>query len=129
MPQTRKIVATLLLLASVTSAKMMQNPVRVRVNAELLKDVFHKQDQDLINVFQNLSLGDHALGGDHTIKDFQVAFLPKTGAHDDFDYHLSLDESKFIGIETEGLKFSGMGKIVHGGNAEGEDFTIEGPVS
>lgn len=118
-----------MLVTSMASAKMMQNPVRVRLNSELLKDIFHKQDQDLINVFQNLNLGDLELSADLKIKDFSVNFQPKSGKHDEHDYHLSLDQNSFIGIETSELKFTGKGKIVHGDNAEGEEFTMEGPVS
>ena len=65
---SRKVLGALMLLASVTyGAKMLHNPLRVRVNSELIKNVFHKRDQDLLKLIDNLDLGNFALG-DATIQ-------------------------------------------------------------
>ena len=48
---------------------------------------------------------------------------------EDFDYKLSLDQSKFLGIESDNIKISGKGQLVHAGQEESEDFHLEGPVS
>ena len=44
--------------------------------------------------------------------------------------HVSLDDKTFIGVETQDLKFKGLGYIVHGSGAESqrEPFTVEGPI-
>jgi len=89
--------------------------------------VFHKRDQDMLKIFQNVNLGNYALSGDASIEGLSVSFEPKDGSRDQFDYKLSLDQTKFIGIESDNMKVWGTGKIVHGGNSE--DFSIEGPVS
>ena len=114
-----------LLVMSVQAGPFVQNPLRVRVNSELIRNVFHKRDQDILKVFQNVDLGTFNLG-DANIESFKVSFEPYNGERDQFDYKLSLDQSKFIGIESDNMKILGNGKIVHGGNSE--DFTIEGPV-
>lgn len=82
------------LLASVASAgKFLHNPLRVRVNSELIKGVFHKQDQDLLKLLENIELGDYALG-DAQIKGLSVTLAPsKDLSRDDFNYRLSLDQA------------------------------------
>jgi hypothetical protein len=95
----------------------------------LIKGVFHKQDQDLLRLLENIDLGDYALG-DAQIKGLSVTLAPhKDLSREDFNYRLSLDQSKYLGIESDELHLSGTGKIVHDGNADGEDFTLSGPVS
>lgn len=103
--------------------------MKIRVNSDLIKGIFHKQDQDLLRLLENIELGDYALG-DAQIKGLTVTLAPhKDLAHEDFNYRLSLDQSKDLGIQSNELFISGTGKIVHSGNAEGEDFTISGPVA
>lgn len=122
-----KIFGALMLLLSLTQAtKMLQNPLRVRLNSNLLRQLFHKKDQDLNRLFQNIELGDYSLGHSE-IKDLKISFEPITGLPEDFDYRLSLDENTFLGIESDNLKIRGAGTINHG-DSVGEEFTIEGPV-
>jgi hypothetical protein len=75
-------------------------------------------------------LGDYALG-DAQIKGLSVTLAPsKDLSLDDFNYRLSLDQSHYLGIESDELILTGAGKIVHNSNEEsGEDFSITGPVS
>jgi hypothetical protein len=121
--------AFLLLTATVTdAAKMLHNPLRVRVNSELIKSVFHKKDQDILNVLKDIELGTYSLG-DSSIKGLQVSFEPLSGNVEDFDYKLSLDQSKFLGIESDNIKIRGSGQIVHAGQETAEPFTVEGPAS
>jgi hypothetical protein len=57
---------------------MLSNPVRIRVNNELIKNVFHKRDQDLLKLIDNLDLGTFPLG-DAEIKNLKVSFKPLSG--------------------------------------------------
>lgn len=83
-----------------------------------------------MKVLENIPLGDFALGTEATIKGLSVSLTPTEGiAHDDFNYRLSLDESKFLGIEADDLYLKGTGQIVHAGSESGEEFTLEGPVT
>ena len=128
---SRKVLGALLLLFSVSqAAKMLHNPLRIRVNNELISNVVHKKDQDLLKLVTDLELGTFALG-DASIKGLQVSFEPASGFHEDFDYKLSLDQSKFLGIQSDNIKLRGKGQLVHAGQdeANAEEFTIEGPVS
>jgi hypothetical protein len=79
-----------------------------------LKGVFHKKDQDLLKLFENLNLGDYDLSSSHKIKDLTISLLPKSGSTDEFDYNLSLDMKSFIGLESKDLKLTGKGSIQHG---------------
>ena len=117
-----KLLGFLLLLFTASQAgKMLHNPLRVRVNSDLIKNVFHKKDQDLLNLVKNLEIADHTLS-DFSIKGLQVSFEPAGGEHDEFNYHLSLDKSKFLGLQSESMKVRGSGKVEHGGIEE--DFSI-----
>ena len=133
MSATKKILGMLCLLMAATTqaSKMLHNPLRVRLNSELIKQVFHKKDQDLLNVLHNIPLGDFALGANEaTIKGLSVSLEPVEGvSHDEFNYRLSLDQETFLGIEADELYLRGTGQIVHAGSETGEEFTLEGPVS
>jgi hypothetical protein len=94
-----KLIGFLMLLFTASQAgKMLHNPLRVRVNSDLIKNVFHKKDQDLLNLVKNIEIADHTLSEDFAIKGLQVSFEPAGGEHEEFNYHLSLDKSKFLGL-------------------------------
>ena len=77
---------------------------------------------------EDIELGDYSLGHNQ-IKGLKVSFSPLDGSHDEFDYKLSLDQEKFLGIESDKLRLHGSGRIVHGTEeGEGEEFSIDGPV-
>ncbi len=112
---SRKVLGALMLLVSATyAAKWLHNPLRIRVNNELISNVFHKRDQDLLKLISNLELGTFAIG-DASIQGLQVSFEPLSGFVEDFDYKLSLDQSKFLGIESDNIKIRGKGQLVHAG--------------
>jgi hypothetical protein len=77
--------------------------MRLRVNSELLKDVFHKKDQRVLELFEDLKVSDYQLGADHKIRDIKVTISPVNGKQEDFDYNLSLDTKTFVGVEGKGL--------------------------
>ena len=130
MALSRKVVGALMLLFSASyAANWLHNPLRIRVNNELVSNVFHKRDQDLLKLVSDLDLGAFALGDHASIKGLQVSFEPASGFVEDFDYKLSLDQSKFLGIQSDNIKIRGTGQLVHAGQEEPEEFTIEGPVS
>jgi len=68
----------------------------------------------MLRVLQDIELGTFKLGSDANIENFQVSFEPIKGERDEFDYKLSLDQSKYIGIESDNIKIRGTGKISHG---------------
>lgn len=123
---TRSAVTTLLIsLAMLTMdsySKPLSSPLRVRFNSELMKDIFYKKDQEILNIFANISLGEFDLKDGNLIKDVRVNIIPQNEKLEDFNCHLSLDEKKFLGLEANELKFKGIGEIVHG---EGESKTTE----
>jgi hypothetical protein len=45
------LAAAALLAVSVQAGPFVQNPLRVRLNSELIRNVFHKRDQDILKVF------------------------------------------------------------------------------
>ena len=127
MATTLALLVSLALMTPETQAKAITSPLKVRFNSQLIKDVFYKSDQSILNVFANISLGQFDLQNGHVIRDANVSFVPKSGDLKDFDYHLSLDESKFIGVESSDLKFQGVGEILVGETVH--TFDITGPVT
>ena len=74
-----KILAVMMFLSLTANAsKMLHNPLRIRVNSALIKSVFHKQDQDLLRLLENIELGDYALG-ESQIKGLSVTLSPADG--------------------------------------------------
>lgn len=90
----------MLLMTVTEAAKMLKNPLRIRINSELISNVFHKKDQDLIRLLQDIELGDYALG-DNKIKGLKISFEPSIGALEDFDYKLSLNQDNYLGMESD----------------------------
>ena len=100
--------------------------MRARFNANLLRDIFHKSDHDILNVFANISLGELDLKNGYLVKNAVVDFIPENGEVKDFNFHISLDEKKFLGLEGSNIKFKGVGQMEKG--EEVHSFEIEGPV-
>lgn len=94
---------------------MLHNPLRIRLNNELISNVFHKKDQDLLKLVTDIELGTFTIGDHATIQGLQVSFEPASGFIEDFDYKLSLDQSKFLGIQSDNIRLRGKGQIVHAG--------------
>jgi hypothetical protein len=125
--KANRVLVVVCLLAALASSEMLQSPLRIRLNSDLLKGIFHKKDQEMLKIFENMKLGDHELSPSLKIKDLEVSLVPKTGSLDEFDYNLSLDMKTFIGVESDDLKLVGKGQIMHD-DGKSEDFTIEGPI-
>lgn len=60
---------------------------------------------------KDISLGEHFLKDGLRIYDVKGSLMPKNEKYDDFNFQLSLDEDKFLGIESQELKFKGKGEI------------------
>lgn len=54
-------VGVALLLSTMVASEMLQSPLRVRINTELIKSIFHKKDQEIMQLFDNIQLGEHEL--------------------------------------------------------------------
>jgi len=80
---TTRIVTTATALFAVCSliglshqSESVTSPLRARFNANLLRDIFQKSDQDILNVFANISLGELDLKNGYLVKDAVVNFVP-----------------------------------------------------
>ncbi len=111
-----------------------ESPLRLRINAELIKSVFRKHDQELLELFKDIKLGDYHSGDDHLIKDLSVTFLPSLVSKDDYDNYISMNKEEFLGIESRDIKLVGSGSILHENKGEdnaeaaAETFTFEAPI-
>ena len=112
--------ATIFLLsvaATLVLSEMVQPPLRLRVNTDLIQRVFHKKDQDLLLLLTDLHIGDVA-----DVKDLTVSLEPASGDIEKFDVDLVLSEPPLLGLEGRGLVVKGRGK-------SGEtEVTVEGKV-
>ena len=73
-------------------------------------------------MLKDLPLGAFPQAG---IDALSVSLEPISGAAEDFNYHLSLDHSKFLGLESENMRFTGKGSFSQNGG-EAEPFEVEG---
>ncbi len=108
------LVLLLLGLTSQILAEPLESPLRLKFNGNLLKNIMLKQDQDILGMFSNIQLGDFPLEGDISLNNVTLSFVPQSGDLENFDHHISFDESEFIGFESTELKFVGNGFVKHG---------------
>jgi hypothetical protein len=121
------LVVLLGLLSIGSQAKTVTSPLKVRFNSDLIRDIFYKSDQDILNIFANISLGELDLQNGLLVREANVSLIPKSGDMKQFNYDLSLDETKFLGVDTKDLVYRGRGEILQGETVH--EFEIEGPVS
>lgn len=62
----------------------LHSPLRLRINADLLRGIFHRRDQEILNVFANMSLGyvDFAEEGAEKgsmVSEMEVSLVPVEG--------------------------------------------------
>ena len=107
---------------STVEAAPAQPPIQARVNVPLLTRIFHKRDQQVLNVMKDMSLASQ--DGAATKFDGVVAsVVPKEGIkQEDFDFDLHI-ESEYLGAESDKLTFEGKGTY------DGTAFTFSGPIS
>lgn len=100
------LLSTLLAVSQVSSAPI-ESPLRIRLNSDLLKTMFNKNDDQLLELFRNVSLQPSEAaeeGSNLNIKEVLVSL--ETDA-EKFDFDISLDESTFFGVESKELKLVG----------------------
>jgi hypothetical protein len=104
-----------------SKADPVREPVRLRLNADLIKTVFHSGDQHILDVFQELEWEE----SDGPLKDFIGSITTINGvdpAKYDFDIILNDPDKKFIGVEGSNLRFIGKAKY------EDKEYAFEAPV-
>jgi hypothetical protein len=110
------------------------SPLKIKINSDLIKTVIHKRDEEFLDLFKDMSLGDFNLdvleeSEELRLKQMNVSFLPMQGEMHEYDHYVSLNQDDFIGIECRNLKFKGTGVLYHGDvKLNGESFEYEGPV-
>jgi hypothetical protein len=107
---------------STVDAAPVQSPIQARVNVPLLAGIFHKRDQQVLNVMKNMALASED-GVATKFADVVASVVPKEGtAVEDFDFDLHVD-SEYLGAESDKLAYEGKGTY------DGAAFTFSGPVS
>ena len=87
-----------------------------------------KKDQELLALFSNMNLGSFSINEDLVLNNVSLSFMPIHVPVEDYDHHISFDETTFIGMEEKDVKFVGNGSVSHSINGEIETFDFEGPV-
>ena len=111
---------TLFLLVLSSKAAPIQSPVRVRMNANLLRSLMLKKDQEMLDLFADMKIGSFALKDDLILNNVILSFVPISVPVEEYDHHISFDEETFIGFEEKDMKFVGRGSISHAINGEEE---------
>ena len=77
-----------------------QAPLQGRINTELISTVFHKRDQEILNVLKNMQIA-----GDSKFTDVTATIVPISSikfADFDFDLHMEKD---YMGAESSKLVY------------------------
>lgn len=99
-------------------AAPVQSPFQGRINTDLLRTVFHKRDQEVLNVVKDMKFISNA-----QFTDVTASIIPAKDINfDDFDFDLHLQKD-YMGAESKKLVYEGAGKY------NGADFTFSGPVN
>lgn len=76
-----------------------QAPLQGRINTELISNVFHKRDQEILNVLKDMQLN-MADSGDSKFTDVSASIIPaKDIKFDDFDFDLHM-EKEYMGAQS-----------------------------
>jgi hypothetical protein len=100
------LLLTTLSLVSLVSSAPIESPLRVRLNTDLLKNMFNQNDEQLLEIFRNVSLHGSELEETSNLRIKEVLVSLET-ASEKFDFDVSLDEKTFFGIESKEIKLVG----------------------
>ena len=85
-------------------AAPVQAPFQGRINTELMASVFHKRDQEILNVLKDMHIA-----GDSKFTDVTATIMPaKDIKFADFDFDLHM-EKEYMGAESAKLYYEGKG--------------------
>ena len=94
-----------------SKADPIREPARLRLNADLLKTVFHSGDQRILDVFADLELQTEP---ETQLDEVKGSLLTNEGVDAekyDFDFYLNEPEKPFLGFGGSNLRFVGKGKF------------------
>ena len=104
-----------------TNADPIREPARLRLNADLIKTVFHSGDQRILDIFSDLEWEEP----DGLLQNFIGSITTVDGIDPenyDFEIFLNDPEKKFIGFEGKNLRFVGKAKY------DGVEYSFQAPV-
>lgn len=100
------------------SAEAVQSPLRARFNKDVLTNLVHKRDQEILGVFKDKDISNDASG----FPLLRASIVPKAGIeHDDFDFDLHISK-EYLGFESDKLQYKGSGVF------DGKAFEFSGPI-
>jgi hypothetical protein len=100
-----------------SQADPIREPARLRLNAELIKTVFHSGDQRILDIFTDLEWEEN----EGLLQEFIGSITTVQGVDPetyDFDIFLNDPTKKFIGFEGNNLRFLGKAKY------DGKDYAF-----
>ena len=72
-------------------------------------------------------MGEFGLNEEYSVRDVNASLSTQSGNKENFDFDLSLDEPKFLGIQTTELLLTGYGSLVKSDDTT-EHFEFEVPI-
>ena len=114
------------LLNSFTMANQVQNPLRLQMNSDVFRTLFHKGDQRMLEAFAGLKLSYLDKSEETKCPELNSAtysLITKEGVDfDSFDFNLGLDE--WLGFESTDLRLKGTVSM----GEDDREFAFELPV-
>ena len=102
----------------------VQDPVRLRMNSDIITTLFHKGDQRILDAFNDIKA---PAGDEDLVSGLQFSIeTPEGIERDAFDFQVSLynDPEDFLGFKTTELRVVGKGTLP----GDSSDFTFEVPI-
>ena len=107
-------------------ADKVEQPIRLKIDSNLLTSIFQKGDQRMFSAFADLEVDDVAAADETPLfSDLQVSVTTLEGIDpSSYDFDLSLNDAEkgFLGFQGLNLRVVGSGKL------QDTDFTFEAPV-
>ena len=101
-------------LTNLALCEQVDNPVKLRINSDIIKTLFHKGDQRILDAFQDIKVSpgeeEGAVFGD---LDFSVDTPPGV-SRDDYNFDVLIQDEKepdFLGFRGADLLVSGSGSL------------------
>lgn len=94
-------------------------PLKLRVNTDVIRNMFYSRDQDVFKSFTDVSINTDE---GSKLSDLVVSLSPKTGEVKDFNFNLSIAKDN-MGASSTNIKYHGSGKL------DGAEFTFSGLIN
>ena len=103
-------------LSHLSMGDQVQNPVRLRLNSDIITTLFHKGDQRILDAFQDIQTSAAEDEEGSILGQLNFSLDTKEGVEkEDYDFHVGLyDKDDFLGFQGKDLRVHGKATMADG---------------